>query len=262
MKDVKAEVEEVRDEQNNMLELGFAIYEEDAMAARCFTTFQVSEIDDYILEKNNAHTANLAMSEALLSDLKGRTGSEVHEEIVSDFQEVKDILDEAHTCFTENATLYANYQLTDVSDVLIALNEMTEIAMNDDTMGITNIIDMMDGRISELEEDENAALSALNNSILIGMVVAVILAIGIGMVLSKSMTSRLSNMIDAARSIKTGNLNVSVDEAGNDEISELGKAFNQMIMSVRLVAGDMGMDDETDTEEHKSSEDYSGKPGN
>ena len=252
VKVVKAEVEEVRDEQDSMLEFGFAIYEEDAMAARCFTTFQVSEMDDYILEKNNAHAANLVMSEALLSDLQESTGHGVHEEIARDFQEVRDILEKAHVCFTENATLYANFQLTDVTDVLITLNNLTETAMNDETMGITNIINMMDGRISELEDDENTALATLNNSIMLGMVVAVVLAIGIGLSLSRNMTSRLSNMIDAARSIKTGNLNVSVDEAGNDEISELGKAFNQMIMSVRLVAGDMGMDDEPDT----------GKPGN
>ena len=158
----------------------------------------------------------------------------------------------AHVCFTENATLYANFQLTDVSDVLVKLNSMTEIAMNDETMGISNIIDMMDDRISDLEDDENNASTLLNHSIIIGIVVAVILAVGIGLALSKSMTSRLTNMIDAARNIKTGNLNVSVDETGNDEISELGKAFNQMIMSVRLVAGDMDMDDEPDT----------GKPGN
>ena len=257
--DVKAEVEEVRDEQDNMLEFGFAIYEEDAMAARCFTTFQVSEIDDYILEKNNAHAANLAMSEALLSDFQGKAGSE-HEEIISDFQEVQDILDEAHVCFTENASLYANFQLADVSDVLVKLNNMTEIAMNDETMGNSNIIDMMDDRISELEEDEKYASTLLNQSIIISIVVAVVLAVGIGLALSKSMTSRLSNMIDAAKSIKTGNVNVSVDEAGNDEISELGKAFNQMIMSVRLVAGDMGMMDEP--EEHEPSEDNTIKPGN
>ena len=262
VKDVKAEVEEVQNEQENMLEFGFAIYDEYAMAVRCFTTFQVSEIDDYILEKNNTHVANLAMSEMLLSDFQDNTGSEVHEEIARDFQDVQDILDEAHICFTENATLYANYQLADVSDVLINLNNLTEIAMNDETIGISNIIDMMDDRISELEDDENAALDTLNNSILLGMVVAVVLAIGIGLALSRTMTTRLSNMIDAARNIKTGNLNVSVDESGSDEISELGKAFNQMIMSVRLVAGDMGMIDETSSEEQEPAEDNTENTGN
>ncbi|MCK5398113.1 MAG: hypothetical protein KAJ33_07690, partial [Thermoplasmata archaeon] len=104
VKNIKAEVEEVREEQDNILEFGFAIYEENAMAARCFTTFQVSEIDDYILAKNNTHVANLAMSEALLSDFEESTGHGIHEEIANDFQEVKNILDEAHECFTENAT--------------------------------------------------------------------------------------------------------------------------------------------------------------
>jgi nitrogen fixation/metabolism regulation signal transduction histidine kinase len=49
-------------------------------------------------------------------------------------------------------------------------------------------------------------------------------------------------MTEAAKKIREGNLEVSVDEKGSDEIAELGKAFNQMILSVRLVAGEMGMD--------------------
>lgn len=262
VKDVKTEVEELRVEQDNMLEFGFAIYDEYVMAVKCFTTFQVSEMDYYILEKNRSHAANLVMSNRLLSDFQERTGSELHEEIIDDFQEVQNILDYAHKCFTENSTLYAHFLLPDVTDVLITLNSTTENAMNNETIGINNIISMMENRISILENDENNAFTTLNQSILFGMIVAVVLAVGIGLALSNTMTSRLSNMIDAARKIKKGNMNVSVDEAGNDEIAELGKAFNQMIMSVRLVAGDMDMMDEPGLEEHGESEKDAGEPGN
>ncbi|MCK5038183.1 MAG: HAMP domain-containing protein, partial [Thermoplasmata archaeon] len=46
-------------------------------------------------------------------------------------------------------------------------------------------------------------------------------------------------MAEAARKVKNGDLNVSVKEDGNDEIADLAKAFNQMILSVRFVVGSM-----------------------
>ncbi len=54
-------------------------------------------------------------------------------------------------------------------------------------------------------------------------------------------------MTDAANKVNNGNLNVSVKKEGNDEIGDLAKAFNQMFLSIRKMAGDLGEDVGTDT---------------
>lgn len=245
--DIKQNVDDVRAEQDSMLEFGFSQYDEHAMAVRCFTTYNPVDVDNYIALKESMHTDNSIASNAILSGLQeNATDCEDHQEMADDFTVIISTLEEAHDCFEENATLYANYQLSqaDVSEVLGFLSEKNDEVMSDPAFGISNIVNAMDMKILDLESEEEQASNTLNLSIQLGMVAAVLLAILIGLALSRTMTSRLGNMMDAARNIKGGNLNVSVDEAGSDEISELAKAFNQMIMSVRLVAGDMGMMEE------------------
>ena len=245
--DIKQNVDDVRDEQDSMLEFGFSQYDEHAMAVRCFTTYNPVDVDNYIALKESMHTDNSIASNAILSGLQeNATDCEDHQEMADDFTVIISTLEEAHDCFEENATLYANYQLSqaDVSEVLGFLSEKNDEVMSDPAFGISNIVIALDMKILDLESEEEQASNTLNLSIQLGMVAAVLLAILIGLALSRTMTSRLGNMMDAARNIKGGNLNVSVDEAGSDEISELAKAFNQMIMSVRLVAGDMGMMEE------------------
>jgi len=259
---VKAEVDDIRAEQDDMVEFQSSIYNEHAVALRCFTTFRPVIVDAYIVSKNETNAANRAIGAAILAGFQEKSASsELHFEVARDFSEVMDILDRAHICFVENSTLYANYKLSqdDVDDLLTVLGDMMDDAMNDPEHGIKSIVNLMDFRSITLEEDETSALTTLNNSILFGVIIAIILSVGIGLALSKTMTSRLSDMIDAARKIKSGNLDVSVNEKGNDEITELGKAFNQMIMSVRLVTGDMGMpetgEDETSGAESPNAKD-------
>ncbi|MBU4032677.1 MAG: HAMP domain-containing protein, partial [Candidatus Thermoplasmatota archaeon] len=265
VRNVKAEVDDIRAEQDDMVEFESSIYNEHAVALRCFTTFRPVIVDAYIENKTDMNAANSITATALLAGFQEKsTTSPLHVEIVSDFTKVRDILGQAHKCFVENSTLYADYQLSqdDVDDILTALGAMLDDAMDDPEHGIKSIVELMDSRTLALEEDEAAALAVLNSSILLGIFIAISLAIGIGLILSNTMTSRLSDMIAAARSIKMGNLDVSVNEAGSDEITELGKAFNQMIMSVRLVAGDMGMTDNEDAHNDEISDTSVGEHGN
>jgi HAMP domain-containing protein len=96
--------------------------------------------------------------------------------------------------------------------------------------------------INEMEEKNTDLLSTLNqNSYMIlfgGAAIAVVVLVGLILVLNKSLTRPLIDMASVAKKVKKGDLDVTVDEHGNNEVSDLGKAFNQMILSVRLIAGD------------------------
>jgi methyl-accepting chemotaxis protein len=95
-------------------------------------------------------------------------------------------------------------------------------------------------------EESKAKADDIGNTTAIIVMSAVIIAffaaIVMGIVISRSISKPVVGMTEAARKIREGNLDVSVDDKGSDEIAELGKAFNQMVLSVRLVAGEMGMD--------------------
>jgi HAMP domain-containing protein len=95
--------------------------------------------------------------------------------------------------------------------------------------------------VSDMEQKNSEMIDSLNqNSILIlmaGIIIAIIVLVALISGLNKSLTRPLTDMADAAGEVKRGNMNVSVKEGGNNEVSELAKAFNQMVLSVRLIAG-------------------------
>jgi methyl-accepting chemotaxis protein len=49
-------------------------------------------------------------------------------------------------------------------------------------------------------------------------------------------------MAKAIGKVKEGDLNISVEAEGDNEISDLGKALNQMILSLRLTAANIDME--------------------
>jgi len=96
----------------------------------------------------------------------------------------------------------------------------------------------IENKNSQLIDDVSSNIFFVLISVII---VAVIILVGVITLLNSRLTKPLIKMANAAGKIKDGDLNVTVDETGNNEVSDLGRAFNQMILSVRLIAGDMGM---------------------
>jgi HAMP domain-containing protein len=95
--------------------------------------------------------------------------------------------------------------------------------------------------IKEIESKNSQLVSDVNSQVIFIIItevaVAVIILIAVATLLNRKLTKPLVDIADTAKEVKEGNLNVKVDESGNNEISELARAFNQMVLSVRLVAG-------------------------
>jgi HAMP domain-containing protein len=79
---------------------------------------------------------------------------------------------------------------------------------------------------------------------LIGGEVAIsaVVLIGFITILNKKLTNPISDMAKAIGKVKEGDLNISVEAEGDNEISDLGKALNQMILSLRLTAANIDME--------------------
>ncbi|MCK4790300.1 MAG: HAMP domain-containing protein [Desulfobacteraceae bacterium] len=81
--------------------------------------------------------------------------------------------------------------------------------------------------------------NALTNVALGVTVVVAIAAIVVAAFVTRSIVRPIKDLTGIAEKVKNGNLAVKAEPKGTDEVIELSEAFNQMILSVRLVAGEM-----------------------
>ncbi len=100
--------------------------------------------------------------------------------------------------------------------------------------------------IRDIESKNTQLISDVNAQVMIIIVtevaVAVVILVAVATLLNRKLTKPLVDIADSAKEIKDGNLNVKVDESGNNEITELARAFNQMVLSVRLISGETEME--------------------
>lgn len=78
----------------------------------------------------------------------------------------------------------------------------------------------------------NATRSALNLSLWIAASGMVIIAV-VGLIMGYLLTRRLDSLTRAAQQLANGQLDTNVDLGGNDEVSEVGRAFDQMAKKIK-----------------------------
>jgi two-component system cell cycle response regulator len=75
---------------------------------------------------------------------------------------------------------------------------------------------------------EQQYVDAVDSSLYAGAAAAAVLAVGLGVFLSRGLTRRVSKLTDAVRAMHGGELRQRVPVQGQDEVAELAKAFNEM----------------------------------
>jgi HAMP domain-containing protein len=149
-----------------------------------------------------------------------------------------------------NIKTLKNSPVMNYTQALQNLDElMTEIMSGEgpnDKEGFDYITTSLGSDVENAKEERKAAESIILVSYIVAIIVGVTIAVSMGFILSRSMTSRLSEITKGVEKVKKGELNFSITESMNDEITSLSKAFNQMIMSIRLLSGDL--DDKTNSE--------------
>jgi len=123
-----------------------------------------------------------------------------------------------------------------------ALDEM-KVAFDNVNNDLIALDSEIKKQLDELSKTSESLSDCMMVVVVIGVMSTVIVAVFLGVILSRHMVNRIRDITDAAGRIRKGDLSVAADESGNDEISDLSKAFNQMMLTVRLVAGDLGMAD-------------------
>jgi signal transduction histidine kinase len=75
---------------------------------------------------------------------------------------------------------------------------------------------------------ESAFLKQLSESLLLGSVAVIALALLLGFILARSLTRPLGQLTEATRRVASGDLDVKVDVRSQDELGELAQSFNLM----------------------------------
>jgi signal transduction histidine kinase len=83
----------------------------------------------------------------------------------------------------------------------------------------------------ELDEDQRFKAS-INSALILGGLVATLVALGLSFFISTRMTKPLSLMTVSAKKMEQGDLSQRIEVKGQDEISQLGEAFNHLSMAL------------------------------
>ena len=92
--------------------------------------------------------------------------------------------------------------------------------------------------IAEIPQRSLASKLNIAKSMIWGIAIMVLLvAIGIGLLVSKKISDPIIKLMELMKKAENGNLSVQIDERGEDEIAKLCKSFNQMIRNIRGLLG-------------------------
>ncbi len=83
--------------------------------------------------------------------------------------------------------------------------------------------------IEQLRESETESIIT---RFAILLLITIIGAVGVGVLMARSVSSRIASLADATKQVGAGNLKIRVLERGKDEITDLASTFNRMVSEV------------------------------
>lgn len=90
-----------------------------------------------------------------------------------------------------------------------------------------------------LDKTELSEYYAALLNICIGIVLFVIFVVLLNIIVKKSLTKPLNQVVEAAKQIENGNLNISLNKKSNDETGVLIDTFNQMTTNLKAIIQDV-----------------------
>ncbi|MCK5038471.1 MAG: HAMP domain-containing protein [Thermoplasmata archaeon] len=259
---------------NDINALALGINEEFAHGMRYFTIdrTKADQLAETLEHKEELCEANDLMFASIQADFESKADEcEVHEHLAEDLEILSVVMETMDEAFEENATFYptdtgrVNVELfttfyAEQMEIILGHEHEEEAADHDDHeeeeddhMGIKHMIGVLYDESEEAEEKVENAEVLEQLSAQLFSVTAIVLLFLVGFLITNSITSRLKETTDAAQKVREGKFDFAVSEAGNDEVTDLSKAFNQMVLSIRLMAGDL--DEEMAGEEVNGSQD-------
>jgi chemotaxis signal transduction protein/HAMP domain-containing protein len=211
LSDVQVELQNIR--ANQIL----ALYERNpaTVSTRIAAIDEAVAKDDQLLSEYEATIAD-EENQALFDDLT---------EQLSSYRQVRN----------DNLALIeaGNYDQT-----LAVLGEVTAaLEAADDSLQA--LIDYNDAYAQTLLSDNGDYFRTMTILMIVISIIGIALAVGLGLKLANSIATPLKSMVHAAEQIAEGDLDVTVRVDANDEVGDLGKAFEKMSQNLNEVLGNI-----------------------
>jgi nitrogen fixation/metabolism regulation signal transduction histidine kinase len=101
-------------------------------------------------------------------------------------------------------------------------------AQTDGLEDMSKFVDIYKNVASRRKNDQRTYMIAFVAT----LCVSIIGSIGVGILLARSVSTRVVRLADATRRVGAGDLSIRVAESGTDEVSDLGRAFNRMLAEI------------------------------
>ncbi|WP_291320975.1 methyl-accepting chemotaxis protein [Desulfonatronospira sp.] len=167
--------------------------------------------------------------------------------------------EEAERLYQEEMQQYADQVFGHFNDILdfaadadALRDEINALVLGPIQVEASEAIEILDELVSmnieisgQAVADAEADVSQAQWLIILGMVLGTILAVGLGTILTISITRPISKGVEFAKSMAEGDLSQTLDINQKDEVGVLAKALNDMAESLRKMFGDISSGVET-----------------
>lgn len=198
-----------------------------------------SSLRDYILTQNSEAITKMEEASSQLSALVSTAIK------LADAEETKNTLitiDQFNQRFIESKNLFVSVQK---EQALVNANEFL-FPLSREIRAIADEISSQQQQLMTLASQENSStVNEVVSTVLIISAVAVILAIGIGLVVSRAISSPVLLLSSTAEKIALGDLTVAdIHIKNRDEIGDLARSFNVMKTNLRNLIHQVGISTE------------------
>jgi signal transduction histidine kinase len=119
-------------------------------------------------------------------------------------------------------------------DIIRAANGDLSIAGKTLYSSSLGILEEMDKAVRMMEEDSSKSIDRLRTYAVLAFIFSLFIAAGGLYYIGRNVISKLRETVDAAESLKEGDLSARIDTASQDEIGKLSSVFNEMAEALKM----------------------------
>ncbi|NOW65071.1 methyl-accepting chemotaxis protein [Clostridium saccharobutylicum] len=151
-------------------------------------------------------------------------------DVLKNFNDLKKVMDSFEQFRDKEVSLITTNQEQQAIDGLYT--EGTTIADKVES-SIDNLTNLKTDLAKQSSDNNSALASKTITTMILVIAFGVIMAIGLGLFISKIISAPVKKMVEAANKLALGDINVNVEADSKDEIGSLAESFGRMIENIR-----------------------------
>jgi signal transduction histidine kinase len=159
--------------------------------------------------------------------------------VFDDYMGIIDDLLGTHSIYVSTIGQIQKEKTDLIASVSSKMDDIMMGAGSVDEAGLDYILQGINQENSVAIQKYNEASTQLSTVGISGIIIAIIVAILLGLLISGYISRPIIEMTEGAKKVKEGDYDISVEESGGEELSELAHAFNQMSTNLKKTVGNL-----------------------